>query len=91
MCHPDIAGEEAAEICILLNQAYTTLTDTTERSRYNSELQQYMEALASGIAGYTVMAMCCRSLFLFPEANTRMKDVCQGTISDRLECTEFFR
>ena len=91
MCHPDIAGEEAAEICILLNQAYTTLTDNTERSRYNSELQQYKEALASGIAGYTGKAMCCRSLYLNPEANTRKKAVCQGTISDRLECTEFFR
>eukprot|EP00958_Prasinococcus_capsulatus_P029454 scaffold7446_cov403-Prasinococcus_capsulatus_cf.AAC.11 len=53
MCHPDIAGEEAAEICILLNQAYVTLSDERERSRYNAELERYKEALASGVAGYT--------------------------------------
>ena len=37
-CHPDIAGEEGTEVCVILNDAYSILMDTGMRSQYNATL-----------------------------------------------------
>eukprot|EP00443_Scrippsiella_acuminata_P022864 CAMPEP_0115295044 /NCGR_PEP_ID=MMETSP0270-20121206/66500_1 /TAXON_ID=71861 /ORGANISM="Scrippsiella trochoidea, Strain CCMP3099" /LENGTH=413 /DNA_ID=CAMNT_0002712599 /DNA_START=10 /DNA_END=1249 /DNA_ORIENTATION=+ len=38
ICHPDIAGPEAEEMCILLNDAYETLSDPEGRDTYDESL-----------------------------------------------------
>lgn len=39
MCHPDVAGEEGAEMCILLNDAWDILSGEDDRARYDSQIQ----------------------------------------------------
>jgi len=39
VCHPDVAGEEGEEMCMLLNDAYDVLSDPKERLVYDEELQ----------------------------------------------------
>ena len=36
-CHPDIAGDEGHEVCIVLNEAYETLMDEDQRAIYDTE------------------------------------------------------
>eukprot|EP00793_Prasinoderma_coloniale_P003482 PRCOL_00006718-RA len=49
-CHPDIAGPETMEVCILMNEAYAALSDPSLRRIYDSEV----EALRAHIkVGYT--------------------------------------
>jgi len=38
ICHPDVAGPEGAEMCILLNDAYNTLSDPKAREEYNKQI-----------------------------------------------------
>lgn len=38
ICHPDVAGPEGEEMCILLNDAYDVLGDSEKRSVYDEEL-----------------------------------------------------
>ncbi|CAK9096272.1 Chaperone protein dnaJ C76 [Durusdinium trenchii] len=38
ICHPDIAGDDGEEICILLNDAYDLLSDPKEKKAYDIEL-----------------------------------------------------
>eukprot|EP00747_Dinoflagellata_sp_TGD_P187955 gnl/TRDRNA2_/TRDRNA2_46169_c0_seq1.p1 gnl/TRDRNA2_/TRDRNA2_46169_c0~~gnl/TRDRNA2_/TRDRNA2_46169_c0_seq1.p1 ORF type:complete len:398 (+),score=72.11 gnl/TRDRNA2_/TRDRNA2_46169_c0_seq1:68-1261(+) len=40
-CHPDIAGSEATDLCVMLNNAFQTLSDPMLRSVYDSEMQAY--------------------------------------------------
>ncbi|MEW5303184.1 MAG: hypothetical protein WDW36_005901 [Sanguina aurantia] len=39
-CHPDYLGETGHNICVLLNEAYDTLSDAGLRSQYNAKLEQ---------------------------------------------------
>eukprot|EP00930_Biecheleria_cincta_P083847 TRINITY_DN73358_c0_g1_i1.p1 TRINITY_DN73358_c0_g1~~TRINITY_DN73358_c0_g1_i1.p1 ORF type:complete len:430 (-),score=76.22 TRINITY_DN73358_c0_g1_i1:398-1687(-) len=39
MCHPDVVGEDGAEVCILLNDAWDLLSDDEEREKYNGQIQ----------------------------------------------------
>jgi len=39
MCHPDVVGDDGAEMCILLNDAWELLSDEDERARYNNQIQ----------------------------------------------------
>lgn len=51
VCHPDISGDEDGHnMCILLNEAYTTLSSPVSRSEYNRALD---EALEDEVDGYT--------------------------------------
>lgn len=48
VCHPDVAGEEGEEMCILLNDAYDTLSDKESRALYDEQLAQMQpEAIGS--------------------------------------------
>lgn len=47
-CHPDLAGEEGHEMCILLNDAYELLSDPKSRESYDYDLE-----LAKMDDGYT--------------------------------------
>lgn len=49
-CHPDYLGDKGHNICILLNEAYETLTDEDCRSKYNAKLET---ALADEEDAYT--------------------------------------
>lgn len=58
ICHPDIIGGEAVEVCILLNDAIETVTDPKKKAIYDAQLeeQKYQErilGLEEGLAGYT--------------------------------------
>lgn len=39
ICHPDVAGEEGEEICILLNDAYDVLSKEEKRAVYDDQLR----------------------------------------------------
>lgn len=39
ICHPDVAGEDGEEMCILLNDAYQVLGDKEEKLKYDERLQ----------------------------------------------------
>lgn len=53
ICHPDLAGEDAAEFCILLNEAYATLSEEGTREKYDRQLQIYKEIVAASGFEYT--------------------------------------
>ncbi|CAJ1334149.1 unnamed protein product [Effrenium voratum] len=40
ICHPDIAGDDGEEICILLNDAYDLLQDPQEKQAYDIQLRK---------------------------------------------------
>lgn len=40
ICHPDVAGADGEEMCMLLNDAYDILSDPEARSNYDSEVQK---------------------------------------------------
>ncbi|CAE7025827.1 DJC76 [Symbiodinium natans] len=40
VCHPDIAGDDGAEACVLLNEAYDVLSNKEEKKAYDIELAQ---------------------------------------------------
>lgn len=42
-CHPDFLGEKGHNICILLNEAYDTLSDLDLRAKYNTQLEQALQ------------------------------------------------
>ena len=42
-CHPDLAGDEGHEVCIVLNEAYSTLMDDGLREAYDVERQKETE------------------------------------------------
>merc|ERR1740138_1772169 len=44
-CHPDVAGEEANDVCILVNDAYETLIDETKRTEYDNAIQAFVQNL----------------------------------------------
>jgi len=37
LCHPDVAGNDGQEMCVLLNDAWETLSDEKAREEYNSK------------------------------------------------------
>lgn len=52
VCHPDISGdEEGHNMCILLNEAYTILSDPEQRSSYNRALDEALEDQSDGYTG----------------------------------------
>lgn len=52
ICHPDIAGPDGEEMCMLLNDAYDTLGNADERAAYDAQLQAASGDDASGAARY---------------------------------------
>lgn len=51
VCHVDVAGDDAHDTCILLNEAYTVLSDPEKRSLYNRELDQALALEDDGFTG----------------------------------------
>ena len=41
VCHPDVAGEDGHEACIVLNEAYATLMDEDLREAYEFEQEEF--------------------------------------------------
>lgn len=39
LCHPDVAGPDGEEMCMLLNDAYSTLGNSTKRAAYDANVQ----------------------------------------------------
>jgi curved DNA-binding protein CbpA len=50
-CHPDIAGQEASEVSILVTFAYKTLSDPTLRRTYDTQLKNYVRHFGDGYTG----------------------------------------
>eukprot|EP01024_Parvocaulis_polyphysoides_P048340 TRINITY_DN4601_c0_g1_i1.p1 TRINITY_DN4601_c0_g1~~TRINITY_DN4601_c0_g1_i1.p1 ORF type:complete len:420 (-),score=54.59 TRINITY_DN4601_c0_g1_i1:344-1477(-) len=50
-CHPDYMGDVGHQICIVLNEAYDTLSDPQSREIYNQELQLAIEDDDDGFTG----------------------------------------
>eukprot|EP00929_Paragymnodinium_shiwhaense_P103280 TRINITY_DN6666_c0_g1_i4.p1 TRINITY_DN6666_c0_g1~~TRINITY_DN6666_c0_g1_i4.p1 ORF type:complete len:424 (+),score=87.80 TRINITY_DN6666_c0_g1_i4:169-1440(+) len=44
VCHPDIAGDAAEEMCILLNDAYAVLSDPQSRDQYDEQIMDQRRA-----------------------------------------------
>ncbi len=42
-CHPDLLGDDGHNICIMLNEAYTVLSDPAARQKYNTQLEQALK------------------------------------------------
>jgi len=50
-CHPDIAGDDGHNMCVLLNEAYGILIDIHARALYDAELIQQREDDEDGFTG----------------------------------------
>ncbi|BDA47700.1 probable chaperone protein DnaJ at N-terminal half [Coccomyxa sp. Obi] len=42
-CHPDFLGDEGHDLCILLNEAYSVLSNPRHRQAYNARLQEQLQ------------------------------------------------
>lgn len=49
-CHPD-RNADGHELCVLLNEAYETLTDSERRAAYDAELYQNLLDEDDGFTG----------------------------------------
>ena len=50
-CHPDLAGDEGHNMCVLLNSAYDTLSDETDRYNYDVKLHKARADASDGFSG----------------------------------------
>jgi len=48
LCHPDVCGVDGNDLCALLNDAYATLKDDTQRYFYDAELAQAQADVEDG-------------------------------------------
>lgn len=59
VCHPDISGDEQGHsMCILLNEAYTILSDPAQRLEYNKALDEALEDQNDGYSGNLLSKWC---------------------------------
>jgi len=59
VCHPDISGDERGHnMCILLNEAYTILSDPLQRREYNQALDQALIDESDGYTGEALSKWC---------------------------------
>jgi ferredoxin len=64
VCHPDLAGaDKGHNMCILLNEAYTVLSDPDQRREYNASLDEALADEEDNFTGQPLSKWC---------ANTRM-------------------
>lgn len=49
-CHPDV-NDDGHELCILLNEAYTTLSNPMARLKYNAQLEQAIQDVEDDYTG----------------------------------------
>jgi len=61
VCHPDFLGEDGHNICILLNEAYDTLSDPKRRAAYNYELEQALMDDSDGFTGEPLSKWCANT------------------------------
>ncbi len=52
--HPDIVGERATSLAVILNACYTTLMDASLRALYDFELKQFIKRAGGGFDGLPV-------------------------------------
>jgi ferredoxin len=50
-CHPDIAGQAAQDVCILVTYAYRTLMDPRLRSAYDADVNAFARNVKEGYTG----------------------------------------
>lgn len=59
VCHPDISGDERGHnMCILLNEAYTILSDPVQRRDYNQALDEALIDESDGFTGEVLSKWC---------------------------------
>lgn len=51
-CHPDIAGPDATDVCVLVSNAYDTLMDPVKKEAYDTEIRREMIDFGD-LQGYT--------------------------------------
>ncbi|GAX75511.1 hypothetical protein CEUSTIGMA_g2954.t1 [Chlamydomonas eustigma] len=64
-CHPDFLGDEGHDICILLNEAYSVLSQPSARAEYNQKLEQTLSDYEDDYTGLPLSKW-------MPTANPRM-------------------
>mmetsp|Transcript_6942 Transcript_6942/g.12009 ORF Transcript_6942/g.12009 Transcript_6942/m.12009 type:complete len:373 (-) Transcript_6942:69-1187(-) len=57
-CHPDIYGDDGHNMCILLNQAYETLSDLDNRATYDRKLKNARLDEEAGFTGQPLSKWC---------------------------------
>eukprot|EP00854_Cymbomonas_tetramitiformis_P016050 gene16050-19037_t len=54
LVHPDIAGERAEDLAVLLNSAYATLSDKDSRTAYAAEVKRFRAEEGGSFTGHAV-------------------------------------
>lgn len=57
-CHPDIAGEDGHNMCVMLNEAYETLMDPLRKSDYDERRALYIHDEDAGYTGAPLSKWC---------------------------------
>lgn len=64
VCHPDISGDERGHnMCILLNEAYSVLSDADQRLEYNRALDEALTDEEDGFSGEPLSKWCANTKF----------------------------
>lgn len=78
--HPDVVGEAAQSLAVILNACYETLMNDDMRTAYNWELRQYIKS-GSSFDGRPVSA------WMGPEQETRAVFVAENECIGCMQCT----
>jgi DnaJ-class molecular chaperone len=63
VCHPDISGDERGHnMCIVLNEAYATLSNPDLRREYNQALDEALSDEDDGYTGELLSKWCANSV-----------------------------
>ncbi|KAF6165502.1 hypothetical protein GIB67_012201 [Kingdonia uniflora] len=77
-CHPDIAGRTGHDMAIILNEAYSILSDPNSRLAYDKDLSHQKEAMMSAI--HTIRSISNWLYWQMPNTGARGKEPRQNLL-----------